>query len=323
MPATTARPEAREQQSRERHLSIREQMQARQETLEAQKRPRSYWGMVGYHLRHDRLTIVAFGVLALLALLSYSAPLITTHVLHQDPNRIDLLKTYAPPNAENWLGSDELGRDQLARLLHGGRISLTIGFSGALLTMTIGVLVGAVAGFFGGWVDDLIMWFINTMSSIPFLLFLLIITLLFKPKWYVLSIFIAVNGWMGTSRMVRGEVLSVRERDYVLAARALGVPTGKIILRHILPNVIPIVIIMTMMAIGGLILVETALSFLGLGVQPPTATWGNMLTKAQGNFTLGPHLVIYPGLLITVTVLCLYLIGDGLRDALDPMMRGR
>ena len=323
MSDTTIRREARDEQASNRSLSTREHIQAQQALLEAQQKPRSYWSMVGYHLRHDRLTLIAMGVLVLLALLSYSSPLLTKHVLRQDPNRIDLLKTYAPPNAENWLGADDLGRDQLARLLHGGRISLTIGFTGALLTMTIGVLMGALAGFFGGWVDDLIMWFINTMSSIPFLLFLLIITLLFKPKWYVLSIFIALNGWMGTSRMVRGEVFSVRERDYVLAARALGVPTRKIIMRHVLPNVIPIVIIMTMMAIGGLILIETALSFLGLGVQPPTATWGNMLTKAQGNFTLGPHLVIYPGLLITITVLCLYLIGDGLRDALDPMMRGR
>jgi peptide/nickel transport system permease protein len=139
----------------------------------------------------------------------------------------------------------------------------------------------------------------------------------------VLVVFIALNGWMQTSRLVRGEVLSVKERDYVLAARALGVPMRKIILRHVLPNVIPIVIILTAGSIGGLILTESALSFLGLGVQPPTATWGNMLTRAQSNFTLGPHLVIFPGLLITLTVLCLFLIGDGLRDALDPMMRGR
>ena len=279
--------------------------------------------MVWYQLRHDRLTIAAFSVLLLLAILSSGSPLINEHILHQEPNRIDLFKTYAPPSRENLLGTDDLGRDQLARLLDGGRISLTIGVTGALLTMTIGVFFGALAGFFGGWIDDLIMWFINTMSSIPFLLFLLIITLLFKPKWYVLAVFIAVNGWMGTSRMVRGEVLSVRERDYVLASRALGVPTWKIIMRHILPNVIPIVIIMTTMAIGGLILTETALSFLGLGVQAPQATWGNMLTNARGYFTLGPHLLIYPGLLITITVLCLYLLGDGLRDALDPMMRGR
>jgi peptide/nickel transport system permease protein len=267
--------------------------------------------------------MAAFSVLLLFGILSYASPLITTYLYKQDPNRIEILDTYAPPSAEHWLGMDELGRDQLARLLHGGRISLTIGLAGAALTMTIGILFGALAGFFGGWVDDVIMWFINTMSSIPFLLFLIIVSQLFKPKWYVLVVFIAINGWMGTSRLVRGEVLSVKERDYVLAARALGVPMRKIILRHVLPNVIPIVIILTAGSIGGLILTESALSFLGLGVQPPTATWGNMLTRAQSNFTLGPHLVIFPGLLITLTVLCLFLIGDGLRDALDPMMRGR
>jgi len=307
----------------EQQMSVRDRARAMQEALDIEHRELGYWDMVWYHIKHDRLTIIAFTVLMLLAVASYGAPLITKYVLNTDPNKIDLFQAYDPPSAQHLLGMDQLGRDQLARLLYGGQISLTIGFSGAFLTMTIGVFFGAMAGFIGKWVDDAIMWFLNTMSSIPFILFLLIITLLFKPKWYVLSIFIALNGWMGVSRMVRGEVLSVKERDYVLAAHALGVPTRKIIWRHVLPNVIPIVIIMTMTSIGGLILLETALSFLGLGVQPPTATWGNMLTKAQSYFSLGPHLVIFPGLLITITVLCLYLIGDGLRDALDPMMRGR
>jgi peptide/nickel transport system permease protein len=304
-------------------LTAHDLARAAQQERDTAHAPVSYWDMVWARLSRDKLTIAAFAVLIILAVLSYGSPLITKYVLDTDPNYIDLALTYAPPSTEHLLGMDELGRDQLARLLYGGRISLTIGFAGAALTMTIGVLIGAVAGFFGGWVDDVIMWFINTWSSIPFLLFLIIVAQLFKPKWYVLVVFIALNGWIGTSRLVRGEVLSVKERDYVLAARALGVPMHRIILRHVLPNVIPIVIILTAGSIGGLILFESALSFLGLGVQPPTATWGNMLTKAQGNFTLGPHLVIYPGLLITVTVLCLFLIGDGLRDALDPMMRGR
>lgn len=303
--------------------SARERARAMQEDRDVEHKAFSYWDMVGYRLGRDKLTLAAFSVLLILALLSYSAPLITKYVLHVDPNEIDLLKNYEPPTKEHWLGMDELGRDQLARLLYGGRISLTIGLTGALLTMTIGVLIGAIAGFFGGAMDDVIMWFINTMESIPFLLFLIIVAQLFKPKWYVLAIFIALNGWTGAGRLVRGEVFSVKERDYVLAARALGVPLAKIILRHVLPNVIPIVIISTAGSIGGLILLESALSFLGLGVQPPTATWGNMLSKAQGNFTLGAHLVIFPGILITLTVLCLFLIGDGLRDALDPMMRGR
>jgi peptide/nickel transport system permease protein len=303
--------------------SARDRARAMQRDMDIAHEPVSYWDMVWFRLRRDKLTIAAMVVLGLLALLSYSSPLTTKYILDVDPNYIDVFKAYEPPSAAHLLGNDDLGRDQLARLLYGGRISLTVGLAGAALSMTIGVSIGAVAGFFGGWVDDIIMWFINTWSSIPFLLFLIIVVQLFKPKWYVLVIFVALNAWIGTSRLVRGEVLSVKERDYVMAARALGVPMRKIILRHILPNVIPIVIILTAGSIGFLILLESALSFLGLGVQPPTATWGNMLTKAQGNFTLGPHLVIFPGLLITLTVLCLYLIGDGLRDALDPMMRGR
>jgi peptide/nickel transport system permease protein len=301
----------------------RERIRLIQQEIDVSHKPMGYWDMVGAQLRRDKLTIAAFVVLGLLALLSYGSPLITTHILGTDPNHIDLLLTYEGPRAGHWLGLDELGRDQLARLLHGGRISLTVGIAGAALAVSVGVSIGALAGFFGGWVDDVMMWFINTWSAIPFLLFLIIVAQLFKPKWYVLVIFIGLNAWIGTSRLVRGEVLSVKERDYVLAARALGVPMRKIILRHVLPNVIPIVIILTAGSIGGLILTESALSFLGLGVQPPTATWGNMLTKAQANFTLAPHLVVFPGLLITTTVLCLYLIGDGLRDALDPMMRGR
>lgn len=303
--------------------SARDRARAIQRDMDIAHDPVSYWDMVWFRLRRDKLTIAAMVVLGLLALLSYTSPLTTKYILNVDPNYIDVFKAYEPPSAEHLLGNDELGRDQLARLLYGGRISLTVGLAGAALSVTIGVTIGALAGFFGGWVDDIIMWFINTWSSIPFLLFLIIVVQLFKPKWYVLVVFVALNAWIGTSRLVRGEVLSVKERDYVMAAHALGVPMRKIIVRHILPNVIPIVIILTAGSIGGLILLESALSFLGLGVQPPTATWGNMLTKAQGNFTLGPHLVVFPGLLITVTVLCLYLIGDGMRDALDPMMRGR
>lgn len=304
-------------------LSARERARALQEQVDIEREPVSYWDMVWLQLRKDKLTLIAFTILLILSVLSFSSPLINQYILKADPDEIDLFSTYQKPSKAHWLGLDELGRDQLARLLAGGRISLSVGLLGAALTMTIGVFFGAVAGYFGGATDDVIVWFINTMNSIPFLLFLIIVTQLFKPKWYVLVVFIALNGWMGTARLVRGQVLSVKERDYVLAARALGVPMSRIIMSHVLPNVIPIVIIATAGSIGGLILTESALSFLGLGVQPPTATWGNMLTKAQGNFTLGPHLVIFPGLLITMTVLCLFLIGDGLRDALDPMMRGR
>ena len=216
-----------------------------------------------------------------------------------------------------------MGRDQLARLPYGGRVSIGIGFFAAVIIMTIGLALGSIAGFYGKIVDDVVMWFINTLNSIPFILLLLIISLLFKPTALTLTIFIGLVSWTEISRIVRGQVLQVKEMEYVTAARALGTPTSWLILRHILPNVVPVAIIVSAQVIGGVILVESALSFLGLGVQPPTATWGNMLNKAQSYFTLAPHLVVWPGLLISLTVLCLYVIGDGLRDALDPTMRGK
>jgi ABC-type dipeptide/oligopeptide/nickel transport system permease subunit len=166
------------------------------------------------------------------------------------------------------------------------------------------------------------MWFINTINSVPFILLLLIVALLFKPNATTLTIFVGLISWTNISRIVRGQIFQVKGMEYVTAAHAIGTPTWVLISRHILPNVIPVVIIFSAQVIGGVILIESALSFLGLGVQPPTATWGNMLNKATSYFTLGPHLVIWPGLFITITVLCLYVIGDGLRDALDPTMRG-
>lgn len=272
-------------------------------------------------LMRDRLTMIALGTLLVLVLLSVFAGLISTHILGVNPNKTDLMSTFLQPSSEHWLGTDQLGRDQVARLLFGGRVSLAIGFSGAFIAMTLGVLVGITAGYSGGLVDDFIMFFVNTLQSIPTLFLLLIIVAVFSPSALWLTLIFGFLGWMGVSRIVRGEVFSVRERDYVVAARALGASDASIMLRHILPNIIPIVIIIAARDIGSLILSESGLSFLGLGVQPPTATWGNMLSKAQSYFILGPHLVIFPGLLITITVLCLYLVGDGLRDALDPRLK--
>jgi len=186
----------------------------------------------------------------------------------------------------------------------------------------VGLSLGTLAGYYGRFVDDAIMWFINTVNSMPFILLLLIVSLLFKPNARTLTIFIGLVSWTNITRIVRGQILQVKEMEYVTAARSIGIPTWLMVMRHILPNVIPVVIIFTAQVIGNVILVESALSFLGLGVQPPTATWGNMLTRAESYFTLAPHLVVWPGLFITTTVLCLYIIGDGLRDALDPTMRG-
>jgi peptide/nickel transport system permease protein len=283
--------------------------------------PLSFGKIAVRRILRDRLTMVAIGVLLILIVLSVSAGFISSQILHVDPNATDLLATFEAPSAQHLLGTDQLGRDQLSRLLYGGRISLAIGFSAATVSMTIGVAIGLLAGFFGRFVDDFIMWFINTLQSIPTLFLLLIIVALFAPDPFWLVMILGFLGWMGTSRLVRGEVFSLRERDYVTAARALGASKFTLMVRHVLPNAIPIVIVITMIDVGTVILVESALSFLGLGVQPPTATWGSMLSKSQQYFHLGTHLVIFPGLLITITVLCLYLLGDGLRDALDPRLK--
>ena len=245
-----------------------------------------------------------------------------THALGTSPDSTEPAIQFQGLSRAHWLGVDHLGRDDSHASFTAAGCLWGSAFFGALISMTLGLVMGAIAGFYGGRTDDLIMWFINTVNSIPFILLLLIITVLFKPNALTLTIFIGAMSWMGVSRMVRGQILQVKQLEYVTAARAIGVPTFRMVLRHILPNVIPVVIIYAVQITGDVILIESSLSFLGLGVQPPTATWGNMLTKAQSYFFRGPHLVIWPGLFITTTVLCLYAIGDGLRDALDPMMRG-
>jgi peptide/nickel transport system permease protein len=288
----------------------------------ADEKPLSFWRIALIRLRRDKLTLVALATMALIAFLAVFADVISQNLLGvEDPNSTDLLVSFEPPSADHWLGTDQLGRDQLSRLLFGGRVSLGIGIFGTIVAITLAIIIGMSAGYFGGWVDDAIMWFINTVSSIPTFFLLLIVASLFSLSPVSIIVLFGLLGWIGPARIVRGQVFSVKERDYITAAQALGGSEISIMLRHILPNVIPILIIVTVRDIGILILVESALSYLGLGVQPPTATWGSMLSKAQQYFRLGPHLVVFPGLMITVTVLCLYLIGDGLRDAFDPRLK--
>ncbi len=270
-------------------------------------------------LRRDYLTLVALFVLAILALLALLGPVITDQVLHLDPNATDPFNNFQPIGTPgHLLGTDDLGRDQMARLLYAGRVSISIGFFGALITLTIGLILGMASGYFGGVVDDVLSWIIATLDSIPSLFLLILISSILSPTAESLVLVIALIGWTGTTRLVRGQTFGLRGLDYVLSARALGASSWRIMLVHIMPNLISVVMISLASGIGGLILAESALSFLGLGVQPPQATWGNMLTKAQTFYVRGPHIVLMPGLLIFVTVLCLYIAGDGLRDAFDP-----
>jgi len=270
-------------------------------------------------LRRDRATMVSLTVILVLTLASIFAPFITGQILRVDPNSTSPTNNFLPPGESGHiLGTDNLGRDQLARLLFAGQISLGIAFTGAFLTIAIGLTVGIITGYFGGIVDDIVNFVITTLDSIPALFLLLIVSVVFRPGPGTLVAVFALLGWTGTTRLIRGETFAIRSREYIMSASAVGASSWRIMFVHILPNVISILTVTLTLSIGGLILTESALSFLGLGVQPPTATWGNMLTGAQAFFRSGPHLVWPPGILIVMTVLCLYVIGDGIRDAFDP-----
>ena len=282
----------------------------------------SLWAVAMRRLRKDRLTLLALAVIVLLGGLSILAPVISSNVLHVDPNRTDIANKFLPIGAPgHLLGTDDLGRDHLSRLLHAGQVSMGIGFGAALLTMTIGLTLGVVTGFYGGVVDDGINWVITTLDSIPALFLLLIVSSVLSPSAEALVLVLALIGWTGVTRIVRGETIAMRTREFIVSARSIGASDLRIMFMHIVPNLFSIAAVTLAINIGNLILVELGLSFLGVGVKPPTATWGNMLTNAQTYFTKGPHLVILPGLLIMITVLCLYVIGDGVRDAFDPKMR--
>jgi len=279
--------------------------------------PAGYWRRAGRRLARDRLTLVVLAVLLGILLACAGADIITG-ALGVSPDRTALQDRFEPPSAQHLLGTDHLGRDVLARLLYGGRVSLAIGVLGALLTMTIGVALGMMAAVLRGPVDDVAMWAVNTLQSIPVTFFLLAAAFLFSPSVFWIVILLAFLAWPDTCRLVRGQSLSLESNDYILAARALGASHGDVMRRHILPNVLPFVVVAMTIDIGELILFESALSFLGLGVKPPTATWGRMLDDAQAQFAEAPHLVLLPGIAITLAVLCFYVLGDGLRDALDP-----
>jgi peptide/nickel transport system permease protein len=284
----------------------------------ASRKVRTLWENALLHILHDHLTMIALGVLLLLTLVCFLGPPLVEDVLKVDSSRTKVVDRFKSPGDDYVLGTDHLGRDQFIRLLYGGRVSLAIAYTASVMSIAIGVTIGIVAGYYGGVVDDAVIWFINTLTSIPQIFLLLIASTIWSPAPEVLIVILGLLGWVGTCRLVRGEVMSLKEREYVVAARAIGAPVWRLMWNHIFPNVLSIVIISLAIDAGVLILVESGLSFLGLGVQPPTPTWGNMLTDSRSYFVTGPHLVVLPGVLITITVLCFYLIGDGFRDALDP-----
>lgn len=284
------------------------------------------WDDAWYRLKRDWLTLGAAAVLVVLTLLSLAAPLLAEHVFRMRYEEQSLLNAYSKPTLDPpayLLGSDEIGRSQVVRLLYGGQVSLGVGFASAFVTMTLGVFLGLVSGYYRGLLDDVLTALITTLQSIPTLPLLLIISALFGPSPLMLVVVIALLLWTGVTLFVRGQTFALREREFVRAAQAIGATPARLMTKHILPNVFPLIFTLTAIQIGGIILTESALSFLGLGVMPPTPSWGNMLTNAAAYFVRAWWLVVSPGAMIFLTVLCLFLVGDGLRDALDPRLKSK
>jgi peptide/nickel transport system permease protein len=274
----------------------------------------SYGQIALRRLRRHRLAMAGAVVVLVLVAASVLSPWIAPY----PPTHIDLANRMSPPSWKHPLGTDELGHDVLTRLLYAGRVSLSVGFSAALASALVGTVVGMVSGFYGGWLDNLLMRFVDIMLSIPDLPILIILARYFGGSLVGIVAVITVFGWMGTARLVRGEVLKLKNTDFVEAARALGASNARIMVRHLVPNALAPVIVAATLAVGGAILTEAALSF---GIQPPTPSWGNMLQNAQDFIWRTPLLAFWPGLMIFLTVLCFNFFGDGLRDALDPRLR--
>jgi peptide/nickel transport system permease protein len=254
-------------------------------------------------------------LLVLLAVLVTVVPMISPYEYDQED--LDLIGEPSPPARAHWFGTDELGQDSLMRVLYGGRISLAVGLASALVATLVGTTVGALAGFFGGLIDSLLMRFTDVVLSIPLLPLVLLLSGLFRPGLPLLVMSIGGLTWMGTARVVRSQFLTLRELEFVDAARALGAGSGRLIVRHILPNAAAPIIVSATLAVGSSIMLESALSFLGFGVQPPTPTWGNLLKAASPWIGAAPWLALPPGLLIFATVLAVNFLGDGLREALE------
>ncbi len=279
----------------------------------------SQWRLAGRRFRKNHLAMAGLGVMGFLYWVTLMAPFIAPF----DPNFQGniVLNRYLAPGAEHYFGTDKFGRDVFSRILYGARISLTIGFLAVAISVTLGALMGSLAGYFRGWIDTAIARFIDMLLSIPRLILVLVIIAIFEPSIWLIIAVLGLTGWEGSARIVRGQFLQLREQEFVQASRALGYSDRRIIMRHILPNTLAPIIVIATLNIGNTILLEAGLSFLGLGVQPPTASWGSMVNDGRDAMITAWWISTFPGLAIVATVISFNLLGDGLRDALDPRLR--
>ncbi|MDP3789850.1 MAG: ABC transporter permease [Candidatus Omnitrophota bacterium] len=267
----------------------------------------------------NKQILFGLAVIILMYAIAVFAPLIATH----DPNALNLDPEgrLLPPSKAHWLGTDDLGRDLFSRMAYGARISLSIGFIAVMIMLFIGIALGAIAGYYGGWVDSLIMRLIEVMMCFPGFYLILMILAFLGPSIIYVMIVIGFTIWMDLARFVRAEFLSLRERDFTIAARALGASDARIAFRHILPNALAPVFVSATFSLGGAILLESSLSFLGLGVQIPTPSWGNIISTGRFYIDSAWWLTLFPGMAILITVLSFYLVGEGLRTILDPRLK--
>ena len=258
---------------------------------------------------------------SLVVLLLFAVSLLAPWIAPYDPSVIDLKQVLAAPSSAHPFGTDQLGRDVLSRMIWGARISLKVGFVATGIAILVGAMLGAVSGYYGRWVDAVIMRFVDIMLCFPAFFLILAVIAILEPSIWNIMIIIGMTGWMGITRLVRADFISLKERDFVLAARVIGASDLRIIFVHILPNAMASILVAATLGIAGAILTESALSFLGIGVQPPTPSWGNILTAGKDNIDIAWWLSLYPGLAILVTVLGYNLLGEGIRDSLDPRLR--
>ncbi|MBI3604962.1 MAG: ABC transporter permease [Nitrospirae bacterium] len=265
----------------------------------------------------NKVTFGGLLIILFVFLVALMAPLLSTN----DPKTIDLKNILSPPTARHWMGTDELGRDVYSRIIFASRVSLNVGFVAVGISILIGIVMGALAGYYGRKIDDILMRFTDMMLSIP-TFFLILATIAFLgPNLFNIMVIIGITSWMGVARLVRAQFISTREMDYITAVRALGANDGRIILHHILPNTLSPVYVSAILGVAGAILVESSLSFLGLGIQPPTPSWGNILMAGKDNIEIAWWLSFFPGIAILITVLGYNLLGEGLRNMLDPRLK--
>lgn len=290
---------------------------------ERARRARSFWRQSWEDMRGNHVALAAGTYLALMIVVAIIAPAIARFVTHTSPVQQNLQSAFDPPGQGHLLGTDELGRDTLTRLAYGAQVSLGVGFLTVGMALLVGGGLGLLAGYYGGLLDDVLMRVVDVVLAIPAIFLFILMSILFRPNAITLSVIIASVSWGSLARLVRAETLSLRTRDFVIATRSLGARDLRIMARHLLPNVLHVMIVIASLGVGQVILIEAALDFLGLGIPPPTPTWGNMLSNSQVYFTHSVWLVVLPGAAIFLTVLATNLLGNALRDAFDPRLRVR